>query len=353
MIRAPGNIRDVARMANVAPSTVSLVLNGTGRVSAETRTHVMAILRSTGYTPGRAGRKRVRQGNSRPLPRTRRIALLHAGLDNSAINSPIYMEVLRGVEEAVSDEGYAMMLRHVPRDRPQSGGLFPHRVDGVVLFGTATDEGLVAQLRNLPCVGTMGVASPSEPWDHVSYANEPIGRIAAEHLRALGHTRAAVLSASVDGSLFLERASVFAETWKHLGGESANIAMDASLLLADEQTQRIHPVRLRALMDDILGSPRPPTALFLLADMLASPVQSELLRRGLAPGRDLALIACNNERVLLDLLHPCPATIDLQARHVGRRAVQQLLWRLEHPDEPRQLIGLEPRLVRGDKGFRP
>ncbi len=44
-------IRDVARLAGVAVSTVSYVVNGTGQVSAETRLKVMSAIEAVRYEP--------------------------------------------------------------------------------------------------------------------------------------------------------------------------------------------------------------------------------------------------------------------------------------------------------------
>ena len=44
-------IKDIARIAGVAPSTVSRVINNSGYVSAEVRERVERIITETGYVP--------------------------------------------------------------------------------------------------------------------------------------------------------------------------------------------------------------------------------------------------------------------------------------------------------------
>lgn len=343
------SIREVARLAEVAPSTVSLVLNGIGRVSDKTRERVLLVSRKSGYRPGHAGRKSLRPDAARAPGRINRIALVHAGLTRSAIHSPVYMDVLRGVEESVSSAGTTLILRHVPRDQQRNTGLFPLRVDGVIIFGTAIDAGMAAYLSTFPCVGVMGSAGEGQNWDRVTYTNEPIGRIAAEFLRGHGHDRAAVISAADNEPVFRERANVFTSTWARMGGKKVHRLVDAALLVDDTHAQWIDPDRLRDDLDALLSVKHPPTGLFLVSDMLAGPVQAELLRRGLVPGRDIDLIACNNERLLLDPLHPRPATIDIHAGDIGQRAAVQLLWRIEHPEESRKIVLIEPQLVYGGR----
>jgi DNA-binding LacI/PurR family transcriptional regulator len=49
-------IKDVARLANVAVSTASYALNGTGKVSEETRKKVLKAAEELGYRPSGVAR---------------------------------------------------------------------------------------------------------------------------------------------------------------------------------------------------------------------------------------------------------------------------------------------------------
>lgn len=50
------SIRDVAKKANVGPTTVSRVLNNSGYVSDETRQKIEAAMRELDYTPNELAR---------------------------------------------------------------------------------------------------------------------------------------------------------------------------------------------------------------------------------------------------------------------------------------------------------
>ena len=88
-----------------------------------------------------------------------------------------------------------------------------------------------------------------------------------------------------------------------------------------------------------------PTGIFFPADMLTSVAYPLLYERGIVPGRDLDVVSCNNEEILLNNLHPKPAVIDIHAAAVGYRAVEQLLWRIEHPLEPKMKSLIDPELI--------
>lgn len=106
--------------------------------------------------------------------------------------------------------------------------------------------------------------------------------------------------------------------------------------------------RVQTLLDQCLPPhPNPPTALFLSGDVLAPAVCGDLQRRGIHLGREMDVVSCNNEQMLLSHLYPRPATLDIHAERIGQKAVEQLLWRIENPGAPRATTALEPTLVAG------
>ncbi len=342
-------LHEVAELAAVAPSTVSRVMNGAPNIASETRAVVQKAIKQLGYTPTRPGRPLRKNGCPPTLRRSHRIALLAPGLPRAVMNAPVYMDVIHGVEAALAEADKVMVLRHLPPGTSLNGTLFSQKIDGVVLFGTGShDPQLLRLLQGLPCVQIMGTIEAEGIGDHVSYANHRIGKIAADYLMSKGHRRLAIILQTSKYPAFAERLTVFKSTVRDHGGECLELA-DENLLIEDDDVQRGSPEVMQALFDKLLAPPSAsrPTGVFLAADILAPVFFNEMQRRGLTPGKDLDIVSCNNERALLAHLHPRPATIDIHAEQVGRRAVEQLLWRIEHPDSPRATIALDPALVEG------
>jgi DNA-binding LacI/PurR family transcriptional regulator len=48
------------------------------------------------------------------------------------------------------------------------------------------------------------------------------------------------------------------------------------------------------------------------------------------PGRDVEIVSCDNEQSILSLMHPAPASVDLNRQTIARLAVERLLWRMKH-----------------------
>ncbi|MBN8881544.1 MAG: LacI family DNA-binding transcriptional regulator, partial [Salana multivorans] len=95
--------RDVARLAGVGQSTVSYVLSGTGRISAETRRRVLDAAATLGYRPNLTARS-MRTG------RTGRLALLLATPGEARGG------LLSAASRAATDAGYTLDMRTVPTD---------------------------------------------------------------------------------------------------------------------------------------------------------------------------------------------------------------------------------------------
>ncbi|MBM3537738.1 MAG: LacI family transcriptional regulator [Planctomycetes bacterium] len=57
MSSKPARIKDVARLADASPATVSRVLNASGPVAEETRSRIERVIASLGYVPRFAARQ--------------------------------------------------------------------------------------------------------------------------------------------------------------------------------------------------------------------------------------------------------------------------------------------------------
>lgn len=334
-------IQDVARHAGVSPATVSSVINGKASVSEISCQAVRDAMAALNYTPPPLGRRRGPRSKSSRLRRTNRVALITTSQSSKVIEAPVYASVLHGVESAMSAAGMSLMLRHIPADQPPKN-LFPSRVDGVLILGSVESASLRSQLEATPSVRIMGAPSPEDTWDHVTYDNSAIGKLAATTARQLGCRRLAYLAADGAQPAFIAaRGEDFAAALKRDGITCTRVGPFPLTILSDHEHGVSKPA-LEHLADALLAAT--PDCLFLPMDMWTVALQGELQRRGVDLERRLRLISCNNERILLAALHPRPVSIDIQAATVGRRGAQQLLWRLEHPDETRVVQLIVPQL---------
>lgn len=175
-VHSAPTIYDVAKRAGVAPSTVSRAFARPGRVSFETAERIRAAAEELGY------RSRTISRNSDGRAGSRMIALVLPDISN-----PVYIDLLRGAEEAASDAGYTLILANsqesVRREQEALDRVLP-LVDGILLVSSRmSDSGVRMTAKQKPTIimnrAVSGVVS-------VVTDNALGTRRAVEHLAAQG-----------------------------------------------------------------------------------------------------------------------------------------------------------------------
>ena len=340
-------LSDVAVEAGVSTATVSRVLNGTAGVSAVVARTVRATVEQMGYQsrlrrPRRetAGRKGLRTGN---------VLLLSAGFD-SADHQGVrgHPSLMRGVERAVREAGLKLMIATLEQGGDIPVALDDREVDGVLLFVYGNPETLpdavLTQLDRIPTVSLMrDYEILRNRFDQVLFNNEGIGPMAADYLIGRRHRALAFLNALGNHPMFNVRLNGFA-TRAHSSGIEV-------LPLIETHPLWNYPESVAAcemLVERLLAAKPIVTGIFVAHDYQVPLLYQALERRGAAPGHDLDIIGCDNEVFFLDRLSPKPATIDTNVELVGKRGLDQLLWRMAHRDVKNCMrVSIEPVLVPG------
>lgn len=343
-------ILEVAQAAGVGIGTVSRAINRAGTVKQSTTEAVQKAMRELGYVPPSPEKRRGRRfGQAYPRKSNLNIMLMivgDRGLNWMLSQAPVYASVIEGIEKEISEHGINLQIRHVSDWQQATETLNKNSVRGVILFGSQDSVAPPPDiLQKLPCVWVMG--SPREfKGDHIQPDHTKIGILAAEYLLQKGHRHCAYLGSS-EGSPGYHvgfRGATFRWAIEQAGG-AVEMLIDPELLVVDREHNVPNEPVITKLFDRLAGlSPRP-TAMMIQADMLAPMTYRLLQTRGVMPQKDMTVVTCNNERPYLISLFPPPVIIDLHAAAIGRRAVDQLLWRREHPNEPAMRIMLEPFLI--------
>ena len=118
-------IRDVAKLAGVAPITVSRVINRSGYASQETRKQVEAAIEELGYVPNMLG-------PSLRFKQTMTLAMVITDITN-----PFWTTVTRGVEDVAQANGYSTILCNTDESEEKQEQylqmLLRRRIDGILL----------------------------------------------------------------------------------------------------------------------------------------------------------------------------------------------------------------------------
>jgi LacI family transcriptional regulator len=178
--RTQATIRDVARRASVSTATVSRVMAGIGKSRQETVAAVLAAVGELDYRPSGVAR-------SLKLRHTRTLGLIVTDIQN-----PFFPELVRAADDAARDLGYTILLGSAADDDDRAMGyldlMVDRRVDGIIIASSMVTARHWVWLLNAPVPVVVVNAEPAGPRVPVIVSdNEAGGRLAAEHLLALGH----------------------------------------------------------------------------------------------------------------------------------------------------------------------
>lgn len=341
----------VAEIAGVSQATVSRVLNGGTGVAPEKLRAVREALESSGYKPVSGGRGRpvgsVGANGPGKQAGTGTIALVMG--DDAYMRHPsLALAKIRGVQRAANEAGLNLLVAEIREGDPLPPMLAEGKVDGILLWGRRAPQRLVSSMGN--AIVWVSSSHHGGPGDGVMPGNEIVGRLAASYLLEEGHRELAYLSLA-DVHPGVESRGEGFEYVAHRGGARVQMVIEEpeNALDGRSHSRAGLATRARQLVDRLLALSPHPTALFVADDELTATIYPILFEKGLQPGKHVKIISCNNEEPYLAGLHPRPATIDLAPEITGRRAVEELLWRIRNPKETRRVqVMVEPVLVRGD-----
>ncbi|MDF2667637.1 MAG: transcriptional regulator [Microbacterium sp.] len=174
-------IDDVARAAGVSTATVSRALSGRGPVSTATRDRVLAAADRLGYVVSAAA-------SSLASGRARAVGVVVPFLDRW-----FFSTVLAGISDALVREGYDITLYSVSADPAERRRVFDdhlrrRRIDAVITIAIEMDATESALLRTLG-VPVVSIGGPNPLLTTLTVDDRAVGRLATEHLIALGHRR--------------------------------------------------------------------------------------------------------------------------------------------------------------------
>jgi DNA-binding LacI/PurR family transcriptional regulator len=185
------NIDAIAKAANVSPSTVSRVLNGTAKVSADREKAVRKAIAKFNYTPNASARHLA--GGRSGL-----IALLIEESNEEFFYNPFWSQVVQGFSTTISNAGALPLLLVRPRSGTENSvfsTLLKGKIDALaVLSWHASTTNIAKNLDpKIPTI-VVGDFGKSINSSHVDVDNVKGGVLATEHLIAAGCKNILVLT---------------------------------------------------------------------------------------------------------------------------------------------------------------
>ena len=327
-------IRDVARLAEVHPGTVSRALNEQTRtlVNEETAERVLRAAEALGYRPNPIAR-------GLKTNRSYTVGVLIPDMAN-----PLFPPIMRGIEDRLGGAGYTALIvntdNDAERERSHMDAMRARQVDGFIAATARLDTELLADVA----AGGAPMVLVNRSLEDGSLAAVTVDdrqgiRLAVNHVAGLGHQHIGHVGGPQNLSTGHLRYLGFREAMADLG-----LAAPAEqIAFADAFTEAEGQRACAELLDRARGV----TAVVAANDRLAMGCYDALEARGLACPDDVSVTGFN-DMPFVDRLHPPLTSVRVPQREIGKRAADLLLSQLRDGSRDARQILLEPTLtVRG------
>ena len=323
-------IKDIAKAADVDPSTVTRALQGSARVKPETREKITDLAHSMGYVPNMAARTLV----------MRRSGLI--GVVIPDMTNPFFRDLGQGIEDEAAKHDLRVLIT-------DTRGIEASERDAVRLFLELKVEGLIVPMARCPeeFYATTQAGMPvvhvhrDDVTHHVACDRVGGSILVMRHLLDLGHRRIGFVrgpAAPGDDPKMIAYRGALTE---------AGIDYDPDLIFAFDGTLDSSAEIVRQLLD----IKDRPTAVFAHNDVNAIAMIHEMRNRGVRVPNDIS-IAGHDDIRLAACVEPALTTVAWPMYELGQQSVRYL-YSLSHGKHPREPQVPAPRLIIRESTGRP
>ncbi|TLG73935.1 LacI family DNA-binding transcriptional regulator [Culicoidibacter larvae] len=325
-------IDDIARIAKVSKSAVSLALNGKPGVSDKTRAHILKIAEEYNYIPLRNNKKKDTSGQQ--------IIRFLACKNNDIITDhyetlPFFNELIGYLTEDIKEYPFTLLISTINADDMQNELTeleIAQPSAGILLLGTNLSSNQVQIVKDIqPNLVVLDTCIRNMPVSFVSINNYFGGFEAARYLLSLGHTKIGYV---------MGQPRIYNFDYRQKG---FNDALNEAGITIDKQ----HIYHLPAMQigiyeqakNQIQATTDLPTAIFCENDYMAISIIKILADIGISVPDDVSIIGFDNISEG-NVVTPELTTIHVKKNLLSAMSLQQLSQQIEtkHPNDSYQIL---------------
>ncbi|WP_246858977.1 LacI family DNA-binding transcriptional regulator [Chitinophaga sp. XS-30] len=316
------SLKDVARMAGVAPSTVSFVLNGKARqmrISDELAAKVMAVVKKTGYQPHHVA-VNLRTGQSKTL-----------GLIVESISGSFFAALARVIETEADRFGYKIVYCSTENNASKGSELIRmlsrQQVDGYLITPAAGMEKDIQQLlaHKRPVV-LMDSYFPELEVPYVLINNYEGVKEGITHLLAKGYKKIGFVTVDMELVQVQQRLKAYKDTLRDHG---ISVHSRQILKLSYNSPREEAITRIQELIRGNKGM----DAIFFSTNYLGILGLESIAGLGLTIPGDLAMV-CFDDHDIFRLYPPGITVVQQPIEDIAKTAMGLLMQQLDKNREP-------------------
>ncbi len=318
---------DVAKLAGVSQSTVSLILNNSDKIffKDETKERVFAAAKQLNYRIPHENKKKTEAKSSLLLLLTPTLA------------NPYYSELFNAVESYASGYGCKVIVCNTFRkpelEKYYLDTFLKEKIDGIIYTFLPSFPHMIEQLSKTVPTVLIGEKRDNLSISSIELSNLKAGSLLAEHLYHLGHRHFTFITTPLHNISFAreQRIEGMLNVFKQFGLGSDCLEVLASEEQAEsEYTPSAVPYEYQIgyrLTNEYLKGSHKSTALIGVNDMTAIGIQTALQEHGIRIPRDYSV--CGFDNIFPSTItNPPITTIDHHLKIRCKTAVDMVLSKI-------------------------
>ena len=321
-------VKDVAREAGVSASTVSRVMNGDVRISANTRNKVLVCMKELGYQVNNIAR-------SLKTNKT-----LTVGFISPELSNDVFMCIAKGAEDEFRKHGYNIIIcnsnENMDEEKDRINLLIQKCVDGMIIIPASSEGGHYSQISaaGLPVVLVDRLVDHFET-DAVLVDNINGSYSAVEYLINKGHRRIGFIG----GDMRLTSAEERFEGYRRALADYC-IPMEESIVRFGDY----HVDSGYRIMRELMEAAEPPEYIFISNYYMHIGAMKYFLEHRIQDDQKVS-IAAFDDLEFSGILGLSSVRVAQPMMEIGSRAAQILLLRMSGEQQPfPQIVRLKTSL---------
>lgn len=308
-------IKDVAREARVATSTVSRVLANSNKISEETKERVNEAIKKLNYTPSVVARGLAKN-------KTRILAVLLPGEAEVSFENPFFVQAMKGISMYSQKEDYYIMYAFNENEKDEEEWIKKftegNLVDGICLFNVKDNDKTINYLKNKEFPFVV-IGRPDEIKDILWVDNDNFTAMynLTKRLIELGNKEIVFIGAKFEMNVSKDRLNGYKQALF-----DNNIKINNNLIIEMEGFSEENGY---LAAKDILNKKKV-SAFVTTDDLLAFGVQRAVKELMYS---DISIVGFNNVP-LTQYKNPQLASVDINSEKLGIQAIKLLIDKLEN-----------------------
>ncbi len=326
--------QDVADLAGVSRTTVSLVLNDVqqAKISQPTRQRVQHAAQQLGYVPDASAQALVNR-------RSKIIGLILTRSPHHIASDIFITQIIDGLLEVIHQHDLRLLIDIIQPEHQREAYLHmfrAKRIDGILLSGPRIDDQALSVLEQEGYPAVLIGQLPSTSLCSVDVDNYSAARLAVSHLVRLGHRRMACIT---------NAPPIYTAASDRLTGYRDALA--AAGIPYQEELVRFGDFNLESgyeQMRILLQTGASFSAVFIASDTVALGAAAAIREAGLSIPADIALVGFD-DLPIARFSDPPLTSVHLPAFDLGRQACNMLIDIMSGQEPQTRKILLDTHLV--------